>query len=118
LKLITDEKEKKKMVKKAGILMMAVIMVAVMSAAAFAAEKLNGKVSGVSGDKVTVVLEGAVPAWVKAGATVKAGSAAPKIVSVKGNEVVLRFSKSKAAKIKADSAMSLEESEGEELQGC
>jgi hypothetical protein len=106
------------MVKKAGILMMAVIMVAVMSVAAFAAEKATGKVSGVSGDKVTVVLEGALPAWVKAGATVKAGSGAPKIVSVKGNEVVLRFSKAKAAKIKADSTMSLEESEGEELQGC
>jgi hypothetical protein len=109
-----------KMVKKVGILMMAVMMAAVMSVAAFAAEKANGKVSGVSGDKVTVVLEGAVPAWVKAGATVKAGaSGAPKIVSVKGNEVVLRFSsKAKAEKIKVDSAMPLEESAGEELQGC
>jgi len=105
--------------RKITIMIMAVLLVACMASSAIAADKLNGKVAKVSGDKVTVVLDGAaVPAWVKAGATVKAGNGAPKIVSVKGNEVVLRFSRSKAAKIKADSAMSLEESAGEELQGC
>jgi len=106
------------MVKKITVMFMAVIFVACMAASAVAAEKLNGKVAKVSGDKVTVVLEGAVPPWVKKGATVKAGNGAPKILSMKGNEVVLRFSRSKASKIKVDSAMSLEESEGEELQGC
>jgi len=104
--------------KKIRVGIMAVMLFAGMAASALAADALNGKVSQVAGDKITVVLEGAVPDWVKAGATVTAGSAAPKIVSVKGNEVVLRFSKSKAARIKVDSTMSLEESSGDAMQGC
>ena len=106
------------MAKKITTMLMAVIFVTCMAVSAIAAEKVNGKVAKVSGDKVTVILEGAVPPWVKKGATIKAGNGAPKIMSMKGNEVVLRFSRSKAAKIKVDSVMSLEESEGEELQGC
>lgn len=107
------------MKKKITFMIMAVLLAACMASSAAAAEKVNGKVAKVAGGTVTVVLEGAaVPAWVKAGATVKAGNGAPKILSVKGNEVVLRFSRSKAAKIKVDSVIPLEESEGEELQGC
>jgi len=100
------------------IMIMAVLMVVFMSASAIAAEKINVKVAKVSGDKVTVVIEGAVPPWVKSGATVIGGGGAPKIVSMKGNEVVLRFSRAKAAKIAVDSTISLEESSGDELQGC
>jgi hypothetical protein len=106
------------MARKIKIMIMAVLLVAVMAVSVRAAETLNGKVTKVSDDKVTVVLEGAVPPWIKAGATVIAGSGAPKIVSVKGNELVLRFSRAKAAKIKVDSTISLEESSGDELQGC
>jgi hypothetical protein len=103
--------------KKIKIMIMAVLLIACMAAAAIAAEKITGKVASVSGDKITVVLE-AVPAWIKAGATIKAGNGAPRIISVKGNEVILRFSRSKAAKIKVGAVMPMEESEGEELQGC
>ena len=106
------------MAKKIRIMIMAVLLVAGMAASAIAADKLNGKVVKVAGDKVTVALEGAVPAWVKAGATVSSGGGAPKIVSMKGSEVVLRFSRAKAAKIAVDSTISLEESSGDELQGC
>ena len=106
------------MAKKIMIMAMAVLLVAGMAASAIAADKLNGKVVNVAGDKVTVVLEGAVPSWFKAGSNVTSGSAAPKIMSIKGNEAVLRFSRAKAAKIKVDSTISIEESSGDELQGC
>jgi len=43
---------------------------------------------------------------------------APKVVDVKGNVVVLKFSKAKAAKIKADSNMTISEPSDDALQGC
>ena len=97
---------------------MAFLLVVLMSASAIAAEKLNCKVAKVSGGKGTVVIEGAGPPWVKSGATVIGGGGAPKIFSMNGNEVVLRFSRAKAAKLAVDSTISLEESAGDELQGC
>lgn len=103
------------MIKRIG----SMVAVALLSASiAFAAGSVSGKVTKIEGDKVTVTVEGAVPAWAKTGANVSAAGGAPKVVSVQGNEVTLRFSKSKAAKIKVDSKMKLTESEGDELQGC
>jgi hypothetical protein len=106
------------MLKKIGTMLAVILLVVCMVGSASAAEKLKGKVTKVESDKITVVLEGALPAWVKPGATVTAAGGAPKVLSVNGNEVVLRFSKAKAKRIKADAAMFLSEFTGDELQGC
>jgi len=99
-------------------LLAAAIMAASLTVSAFAAAPVTGKVTKVEGDKVTVAIEGAVPAWARKGAAVSAGGGSPTVVSAQGNEVTLRFSKAKAAKIKVDSSMTLAESDGDELQGC
>jgi hypothetical protein len=114
---IPTEREKK-MKKKIVLLFVVLLLTGLLASLAFAAEECKGKVSGVATDKVTIVLEGAMPAWLKAGATVTAGNGAPRVISVKGNEVVLRFSKAKAKNMKVDSPISLQESDGDELQGC
>jgi len=108
------------MLKKIITMVVGVLVVASLAAGALAADKgaCNGKVTKIEGDKVTVMMEGAVPAWVKVGGTVTAAGAAPKVLSVEGNEVVLRFSRAKAATIKVDSGISLSEFAGDELQGC
>lgn len=99
-------------------LLAAAVMAASFAAAAYAAGSVTGKVTKVEGDKVTVAVEGAVPAWAKKGANVTAGGGSPKVLAVQGNEITLKFSKAKAEKIKPDSAMKLTESDGDELQGC
>lgn len=91
---------------------------AAFAATAFAAESFKGKVSAIDGEKITVTVEKDIPAWVKKGSNVEAMGGAPMVVEVKGNMVVLKFGKAKAAKIKADSAMTISESAGDELQGC
>lgn len=88
-----------------------------LAAVACAAGSFSGKVAKVEGEKVIVKAE-KVPAWVKKGAKVQALGGMPSVVEVKGNEVTLKFGKAKAAKIKADSAMTISESAGDELQGC
>jgi len=87
------------------------------AATVFAAGGCMGKVTKVEGDKVTVTLQGAVPAWAKKGASVSALGGAPKVVAVSGKELTLRFSKEKAAKIKVDTGVTLTKSGGE-MQGC
>lgn len=104
--------------KKLIALLAAAIMTATLAVSAFAAGPVSGKVTKVDGDKVTVTVEGAVPAWAKKGASVTAAGGSPKVVSVQGNEVTLKFSKAKAAKIAVDSKMTMSECEGDELQGC
>jgi hypothetical protein len=89
-----------------------------LAATVFAAGSFSGKVTKVEGDKVTVTVEGAAPAWAKKGATVSALGGSPKVVSVTGKEVTLRFGKAKAAKIKVDSNVTVTESAGDEMQGC
>ena len=96
----------------------AAVMMGSLAAAAFAAGPAKGKVTKVEGEKVTVTLEAAPPAFVKKGATVSAAGGAPKVLAVQGNEVTLKFGKAKAEKMKIDSPMSLTECEGDELQGC
>lgn len=91
--------------------------VLLIASTAFAGASASGKVTKIEGDKVTVSLSGAIPAWAKAGATVSAVGGSPKVLSVKGNEVTMRFGKSKLAQIKVDSNMTLTEAD-EELQGC
>lgn len=91
---------------------------AVFATAAFASESFKGKVTAIDGEKVTVTVEKDLPAWVKKGSNVEAMGGAPMVIEVKGNEVVLRFGKAKAAKIKTDSTMTISESSGDELQGC
>ncbi|MHB8773092.1 MAG: selenite/tellurite reduction operon protein ExtJ [Syntrophales bacterium] len=106
------------MVKKVGLLIMALMLMIGMAATAPAEETVSGKVTKIETDKVTVVVEGKLPAWIKAGGNVTASGGAPKILGIKGNELVLRFSKAKAAKIKVDSTLQLTEFTGDELQGC
>ena len=89
-----------------------------LAATVFAAGACSGKVTKVEGDKVTVTMEGAVPAWAKKGASVLAMGGSPKVVSVEGNDVTLRLSKAKAAKVKVDSKVTVTESDGDEMQGC
>jgi len=54
----------------------------------------------------------------KKGATVKAWGGSPKVDTVKGNEVTMKVTKAKAAKVKVDSNVTVTESDGEEMQGC
>lgn len=89
-----------------------------LAATVFAAGACSGKVTKVEGDKVTVSLEGAVPGWIKKGATVSAVGGSPKVMSVEDNQMTLRFSKAKAAKIKVDSNITVTESDADEMQGC
>ncbi|MBJ6798745.1 selenite/tellurite reduction operon protein ExtJ [Geomonas propionica] len=89
-----------------------------MAAMTFAAGPAKGKVTKVEGEQVTVTLEAAPPAYIKKGAMVTALGGSPKVLAVQGNEVTLKFGKAKAEKIKVDSAISLSECEGDELQGC
>jgi len=114
LKAYEKEKKMKKLIAMSSMLLATVAM----AATAFAAGSFPGKVTKVEDGKVTVTAEGAVPAWAKKGATVSALGGAPKVLSVDGNNVILRFSKAKAAKIKVDSKATVTESDGEEMQGC
>jgi hypothetical protein len=97
-----------------SIVSMMLVTVA-MTVTVFAAGA-TGKVTKVEGEKVTVTMEGAVPAWAKKGATVSALGGAPKVLAVDGKELTLKFSKAKAAAIKVDSKVSL--TKGGEMQGC
>ena len=106
------------MLRKLITLLAAAIMAASLAVSAFAAGPVTGKVTKVDGDKVTVAVEGSVPAWAKKGANVTAAGGSPKIVAVEGNQVTLKMSKAKAAKIAVDSSLTLTESEGDEMQGC
>lgn len=106
------------MLKKISMLFAVGLLVASMALSAIAADVLNGKVTKVESDKVTVSIEGALPAWLKTGATLAVKGAAPKVIAIAGNEVTLRFSRSKAAKIKVDSILPLSEAGDSELQGC
>jgi len=91
---------------------------AVFATTAFAAESFKGKVTAIDGEKVTVTVEKDLPAWVVKGSNVEAMGGAPMVVEVTGNAVVLQFGKAKAAKIEADSTMTISESSGDELEGC
>jgi hypothetical protein len=106
------------MLKKFGLLMMAFLLMVGMAATAPAEETVSGKITKIETDKVTVAVEGKLPAWIKSGGNVTAGGGAPKILGIKGNELVLRFSKAKAAKLKVDSTLQMTEFTGDELQGC
>jgi hypothetical protein len=107
------------MLKKITLIIIAALLVAGLSAtSAIGADTVNGKVTKIETDKVTVEVEGSLPGWIKAGGNVTAGGGAPKILAVKGNELVLRFSRAKAAKIKPGSTLKLSEFTGDELQGC
>ncbi len=106
------------MFKKIGTMFTVILLVVSLALCAIAADAVKGKVTKIETDKVTVVVDGNMPAWIKAGGNVTAGGGAPKVLSVTGKEVVLRFSRAKAAKIKIDSTMSLSEFSGDELQGC
>ncbi|MEW6334231.1 MAG: selenite/tellurite reduction operon protein ExtJ [Thermodesulfobacteriota bacterium] len=106
------------MLKKIGLMIMTALLVMGLAAAALAEDTVNGKVIKIETDKVTVMVEGALPVWIKAGKNVTAGGGAPKILGIKGKELVLRFSKAKAARIKLDSTLEMAEFTGDELQGC
>ncbi|WP_136513798.1 selenite/tellurite reduction operon protein ExtJ [Geomonas edaphica] len=85
---------------------------------AFAAGSMTGTVRRIEGDKVTVKVAGAVPAWAKKGTAVSISGASPSIVAVQGDEVTLKMTKAKAEKLKVDAPLTLTESAGDELQGC
>jgi hypothetical protein len=93
-----------------------VLATVALAATVFAAGACAGKVTKVEGEKVTVTLEGAAPAWAKKGTTVSALGGAPKVLAVDGKEVTLKFNKAKAAAIKLDSKVSM--TKGGEMQGC
>ena len=106
------------MLKKISTIIAVALLVVSMAILASAADTVNAKVTNVEGDIITVTIEGALPAWLKTGASVTDGSAEQKVLSVKGNEVTVRFSKARAAKIKVDSILFLSKFTGNELQGC
>ena len=92
-----------------------VLAAVALSVTVFAAGACTGKVTKVEGDKVTVTLAAAAPAWAKKGASVSALGGTPKVVSVDGQDVVLKMSKEKAAKVKVDTKVTLSRPD---LQGC
>ena len=98
--------------------MAALLVMAAFATTAFAAGAINGKVTKIDGTKVTVTAEQDIPGWVKKGAYVSALGGSPKVLEVKGKEMILRFGSEKAAKIKTDSAVTVTESSGDEMQGC
>lgn len=106
------------MSKKMGLMIVTLLLVFGLAATAAADDTVNGKIIKIETDKVTVVVEGAMPAWMKSGKNVTAGGGAPKILGISGKELVLRFSKAKAAKLKVDSTLPMGEFTGDELQGC
>lgn len=106
------------MFQKIGLMIVTGLFVFALAAGASAQDTVNGKIIKVETDKVTVLVEGALPAWIKSGKNVTAGGGAPKILGVSGKELVLRFSKAKAAKLKVESTLQMEEFTGDELQGC
>ncbi len=92
--------------------------VALAAVAMAANAPLAGKVTRIDGTRVTVTAKQNIPSWVKKGGTVSALGGSPKVLEVKGKEMVLRFGKAKAETLKVDSAATVSESAGEELQGC
>lgn len=103
------------MLKKIALLVAALLFCANLAVAA----SVSGKVAAVDGEKVTLKMA-KVPPWVKKGAVLSAIGGKPTVLEVNATEVVLRFSKAKAAKIKVDSTLTLGEVKagGEQLQGC
>lgn len=106
------------MLKKIGLIISTIVLAAGLAVNAAADDMVMSKVIKIETDKVTVVVEGALPGWIKPGGNVTAGGGAPKILGIRGKELVLRFSKAKAARIKPDSTLELSEFTGDELQGC
>jgi ribosomal protein L2 len=98
--------------------MAGLFVMAVFATAAFASGSIAGKVTKIDGAKVTVTVEQNIPGWVKKGASVTALGGSPKVLEVNGKEMVLRFGSAKAKEIKLDSAVTVGESSGDELQGC
>lgn len=90
----------------------------VFATSAFASGSFAGKVTKIDGTKVTVTVEQDIPGWVKKGSTVSALGGSPKVLEVNGKQMVLRFGSAKASKMKLDSAVTVSESSGDELQGC
>jgi len=89
-----------------------------MAGFAFAEGSFSGKVTKIQGERITITVEGAVPAWARAGVVVKGGGGAPRVLRVSGNEVTLKFGKAKAEQLKVDQVLQITESSGEEVQGC
>ena len=101
------------------ITMISTMLVTVaLAATVFAADSFKGKVTKIDGTKVTVTTEKKIPSWVKKGSNVTAIGGSPKVLEVKGNEMVLRFGSAKASKIKADTDVTISAPSGDELQGC
>lgn len=97
------------------------LMVLALAGTSFAAS-FAGKVVGNDGEKVTLQVAKGVPAWAKKGAVLSAAGGMPTVIEVKGNDITLRFSKAKAARIKPNMTLSVSEpSKGdgaEHAQGC
>jgi len=104
------------MLKRIALLVCALLLSANLVLAASA----GGKVAAVDGEKVTLKMA-KVPAWIKQGAVVSAIGGKPTVLEVNGNDVVLRFSKAKASKLKIDANLTVSEIKaggGVQLQGC
>ena len=107
------------MLKKAFFVAVAAALVMSMAGFAFAeGGAFSGKIAKIEGERVTVKVEGAVPAWARAGVVVKAGDGAPRVLRVSGTDVTLKFGKAKAELLKVDQVLQITESGGEEAQGC
>ena len=98
--------------------MISILLVTVaLSVTVIAAGANTGKVTKIEGTMVTVTMDGDVPGFAKSGSWVSAIGGAPKIMSVTGRDIVLRFNSAKAAKIKIDTIVIVNEPD-EEMEGC
>jgi len=100
------------------ITMISILLASVaLSVTVIAAGANSGKVTKIDGTMVTVTMEGSVPAFARSGTWVSAIGGAPKVMSVTGRDIVLRFNSAKAAKIKIDSSVIVSEPD-EDMEGC
>jgi hypothetical protein len=100
------------------VLAAAAFMIGIAGFAFAEGGKFTGKITQIQGERVTVKVEGAVPAWARAGVVVKSGGGAPRVLRVSGSDVTLKFGKSKAELLKVDQVLEIAESSGEAVQGC
>ena len=103
--------------KKLFVMIFVLLTALALAVSVFAAGSCSGKVTKNDGEKVTVTLAGAVPAWAKKGATVRSMGYVAKVISVNGKDVALKFNKGKTANFRIDSIVTVTTPDGE-MQGC
>lgn len=95
------------------------IVVCLLSISSVWARTATGKVVDVTGNKVTVKVDGGRANLIKKDTIIKADGGMARVIAVNGDNVTISIKKSMAEKLNRGGSMNLEFSvEGENLQGC